>query len=113
MALAGPTFEIRESVDQDGLVRVALVGELDIAVAETVQERLRRLRDGGRPARLDLSELDFIDSSGVRAIVLWLKHARQSGSPLEVDRRIGGTVERMIEIMGIGPQLWPEDSLRG
>lgn len=109
MALAGPSFEIQESVDADGLVRVALVGELDIAVADSVEERLRRLRDDGRPARLDLSELEFIDSSGVRAIVLGLRHARQTGTELEVDPRISGTVERMIEIMGIGPQLWPED----
>jgi len=86
---------------------VALVGELDIAVADGVEERLRRLRDAGRRARLDLSQLDFIDSSGVRATVLGLKHARQGGHELEVDRRISPTVKRMIEIMGIGPQLWP------
>jgi anti-anti-sigma factor len=58
--------------------------------------------------RVDLSGLEFIDSSGVRAIVLGLKHARQCGRELEVDSRISGTVKRMIEIMGIGPQLWPE-----
>jgi len=107
LALAGPSFEIRETVDADGASRVALVGELDIAVADGVEERLRRLRDAGRRARLDLSQLDFIDSSGVRAIVLGLKHARQGGHELEVDRRISPTVKRMIEIMGIGPQLWP------
>ena len=113
MALAGPSFEIRESVDADGRVRLALIGELDIAVADTVEERLRGLRDDGRAVRLDLSALEFIDSSGVRAIVLGLKHARQSGSALEVDRHISATVERMVAIMGIGPQLWPDDSLRG
>jgi anti-sigma B factor antagonist len=107
LALAGPSFEIRETVDADGASRVALVGELDIAVADGVEERLRRLRDAGRRVRLDLSQLDFIDSSGVRAIVLGLKHARQGGHELEVDRRISPTVKRMIEIMGIGPQLWP------
>jgi len=107
LALAGPSFEIRETVDADGASRVTLVGELDIAVADGVEERLRRLRDAGRRARLDLSQLDFIDSSGVRAIVLGLKHARQGGHELEVDRRISPTVKRMIEIMGIGPQLWP------
>ena len=107
MALAGPSFEIRESVDADGAARVTLIGELDIAVADRVEERLRQLRDQGRRARLDLSQLDFIDSSGVRAIVLALKYARQDGAELEVDRRVSPTVERMIEVMGIGPQLWP------
>ena len=108
MALAGPSFEIQESVDDDGAARVILVGELDIAVADEVEERLRRLRDAGSRVRLDLSQLDFIDSSGVRAIVLGLKHARQGGHELEVDRQINPTVRRMVDIMGIAPQLWPE-----
>ena len=87
MALAGPSFEIRESVDADGAARLTLIGELDIAVADRVEERLRELRDQGRRARLDLSQLDFIDSSGVRTIVLGVKHARQAGHELEVDRQ--------------------------
>jgi anti-sigma B factor antagonist len=108
LALAGPSFEIQESVDDDGAARVTLIGELDIAVADGVEERLRRLREAGRRVRLDLSQLDFIDSSGVRAIVLGLKHARQGGHELDVDREISPTVQRMIDIMGIAPQLWPE-----
>ncbi|MBV9365987.1 MAG: STAS domain-containing protein [Solirubrobacterales bacterium] len=107
LALAGPSFEIRENLDADGVVRLALVGELDIAVADTVEERLRRLREGGPRIRLDLSGLEFIDSSGVRAIVLGLKHAREGGHELDVDRRVSAPIGRMIEIMGIGPQLWP------
>jgi anti-anti-sigma factor len=112
LALAGPSFEIRESVDADGTVRVALIGELDIAVADRVEERFRELRENGRRARVDLSELEFIDSSGVRAIVLGLRQARQGGYELEVDRRVSSTVERMIEIMGIAPQLWPDQPPR-
>ncbi|HTX11220.1 MAG TPA: STAS domain-containing protein [Solirubrobacteraceae bacterium] len=109
MALAGPSFEIRESADADGAVRLMLIGELDIAVADGVEERLRAHRADGTPVRLDLSQLDFIDSSGVRAIVLGLKHARSGGVELDVDTRVSSTVARMIEIMGIGPQLWPGD----
>jgi anti-sigma B factor antagonist len=109
LALAGPSFEIQESVDADGAVRLALIGELDIAVADQVEDRLREQRGDGDPVRLDLSGLEFIDSSGVRAIVLGLRHARRDGSKVEVDRRVSPAVERMIEIMGIGPQLWPAD----
>jgi len=110
LALAGPSFEIREAVDADGAVRLALIGELDIAVADRVEDRFRQLREDGRRVRLDLSGLEFIDSSGVRAIVLGLKHSREAGHELEVDHRISASVQRMIEIMGIEPQLWPEDS---
>jgi anti-sigma B factor antagonist len=107
VALAGPSFEIRESIDSDGAVRVSLIGELDIAVADAVEQRLRQLAEENRPARLDLSQLDFIDSSGVQTIVLGLKHARKAGHELEVDRRVSSTVERLIDMMGIGSQLWP------
>jgi anti-anti-sigma factor len=113
LALAGPSFEIRETADEDGAARLTLVGELDIAVADGVEERLKRLREAGQRVRLDLSQLDFIDSSGVRAIVLGLKHARQGGHELEVDRRISPTVRRMIDIMGIASQLWPDDATGG
>jgi anti-sigma B factor antagonist len=109
LALAGPSFEIRENVDADGVVRLTLIGELDIAVADRVEDRFRQLREDDRPVRLDLSQLEFIDSSGVRAIVLGLKHARQGGHTLEVDQRISPTVARMIDIMGIGSQLWPHE----
>ncbi len=107
MALAGPSFEIQESVDGDGGLRVALIGELDIAVADAVEERLRQYRDGGRTVRLDLSQLDFIDSSGVQTVVLGLKHARRNGHELVVDRHVSASVQRMIEMMGIGAALWP------
>lgn len=113
MALAGPSFEIRETAEDDGATRVTLIGELDIAVADGVEERFKRLRDAGSRVRLDLSQLEFIDSSGVRAIVLGIRHARQGGHELEVDRQISPTVQRMIEIMGIGSQLWPEDPAAG
>ena len=107
MALAGPSFEIQESVEGDGSLRVTLIGELDIAVADAVEERLRQYREDGRPVRLDLSQLDFIDSSGVQTVVLGLKHARRNGNELEVDRHVSASVQRMIEMMGIGAALWP------
>jgi anti-sigma B factor antagonist len=110
LAIAGPSFEIRESPDAGGAVCLALVGELDIAVADRVENRFRQLREDGCAVRLDLSQLEFIDSSGVRAIVLGVKHARQGGHEFEVDRRVNSTVARMIDIMGIGPQLWPAES---
>jgi anti-anti-sigma factor len=108
VALAGPSFEIQESVDGDGSLRVVLVGELDIAVADAVEQRLRQYREDRRPVRLDLSQLDFIDSSGVQTLVLGLKHARRDGHELEVDRQVSASVQRMVKMMGISQALWPD-----
>src|SRR5690349_14757546 len=48
---------------------VTLAGELDMAHAPTVAETLDALTDDERPVVVDLSELTFIDSSGIHAIL--------------------------------------------
>jgi anti-sigma B factor antagonist len=48
---------------------VALAGELDMANAPVVSETLDELADTARPVIVDLSDLAFIDSSGIHAIV--------------------------------------------
>jgi anti-sigma B factor antagonist len=48
---------------------VTLAGELDMANAPVVSETLDALANTARPVVVDLSELAFIDSSGIHAIV--------------------------------------------
>ena len=48
---------------------VSLAGELDMAHASEVAETLDALADDSRPVIVDLSELTFIDSSGIHAIL--------------------------------------------
>jgi anti-sigma B factor antagonist len=52
------------------VVRVAAVGELDLATVAQVQTQIRELRDAGfERIVLDLRELTFMDSSGVALIL--------------------------------------------
>lgn len=48
---------------------VTLGGELDMAHAPEVAETLDALADTSRPVIVDLTELTFIDSSGIHAIL--------------------------------------------
>lgn len=48
---------------------VSLAGELDMAHAATVSDALDALADTARPVIVDLSGLEFIDSSGIHAII--------------------------------------------
>ena len=60
------------SIDERRLgesVVLTLHGELDLVSAETVGARLAELRAGGVPVLLDLDELDFMDSSGLRMVL--------------------------------------------
>lgn len=68
-------FQVIESHDADGCVRLALVGELDLAVADHLSARFDQLSKDAIRVRVDLSRLEFIDSSGIRTLV----HAAQNG----------------------------------
>jgi anti-sigma B factor antagonist len=62
-----------------GQVVVALRGELDVADAAEVAASLAVVAASGRQIILDLKGLEFIDSSGLAALVRARHHARQAG----------------------------------
>ena len=79
-------FRMREVFDDPDRVRLVLSGELDLAVAEMLGGRLRQLRMAGCDVRLDLAELDFIDSSGLRELISALAESRSDGRQLASPR---------------------------
>ena len=100
---------MRETVDSDQTLRLALCGDLDLTAAESFSTRLAELKATGRPCRLDLSRVAFIDSSGIQALLLALTDARWSGWPLEVARAVSPSVERAAQMVGIAQVLWPPE----
>lgn len=62
------------------IVSIALVGELDLATAGRLESELRRV-EGGQPPVLiiDMRELRFIDSTGLRLIIGADVRAREGG----------------------------------
>jgi anti-sigma B factor antagonist len=65
---------------------VRLVGELDIASVPQVEAVLRRAEEDVKPLVLDLSRLNFIDSSGLRLVLGADARARQAGVSLTIVR---------------------------
>ena len=100
-------LEIGESEDTDGALRLALGGELDLAVAGRLNARLDDLRRSRRRVRLDLSALEFIDCSGVTVILGALAQSRRDGWALDVDRRVSPIAERVIALADLESALWP------
>ena len=82
-----PWFEVLQREEPDGAVRVTLVGELDMTVAGALTSELEHLAGIHRRLRLDLSEIAFIDASGLDSITSALALARRLDTELEVDRR--------------------------
>ncbi len=65
-----PTEEFRIEEDRrDGTVVLRLHGELDLASADTVAQRLDTLAASGDPVVLDVDRLSFMDSSGLRVVL--------------------------------------------
>jgi anti-anti-sigma factor len=91
----------------DDGVRITLEGELDLATAPEVEAALREAADDyAAPERcvLDLRELTFMDSSGLRAILSANAVARRDGRVLQI---VAGppAVQRVFEICGVSDSL--------
>jgi anti-sigma B factor antagonist len=81
---------------------VKLCGELDIASAPYVREQLLVMLDRDRPHRLilDLSELEFMDSSGTAVLVNTERRARILGCTLALVAP-QTAVSRVLRISGL------------
>jgi|1186.fasta_scaffold237319_2 anti-sigma B factor antagonist len=96
-------FSIEES-RRDGTTVLTLHGELDLAYADDLTVRLEELRDRGEPVLLDLDQLEFIDSSGLRVL---LKATQDSeGAPWRFQVTRGSlAVTRLLDGAGLQGRL--------
>jgi anti-anti-sigma factor len=89
-------------------VRVRAGGELDIATSPLLEHTLRSAELRARRVVLDLRELTFIDSSGVRVIVDASVRAWRAERQLIV-LRAPSQVDRVLELPGDSNGLWIGD----
>lgn len=97
-------------VSADGTISISLEGELDLASARKMQERLEAV-EGEDPSRIivDLSKLAFIDSTGLRVLLIADARARQSGYELILTPG-EPSVQRVFEVTGALDVLRFEES---
>ncbi len=101
-----PSFEL--GIDtSDERVTFTPRGELDLATAPELEEKaLDALQEGSLEVVLDLRELTFMDSTGVRTIVVAHQTSEQTGHALKIVRPPrDSAVSRVIEISGIDEAL--------
>ena len=102
-----PAFEpFRVDVlHEDARVRVVPVGELDLATAPEVDEALRAAANlDHQGIALDLREVIFMDSSGLRLILRWNAAARDEGRAFGIIRG-GEVVQRVFEATRVAEHL--------
>ena len=101
-------FGIEEGQDPDGVARLRLIGDLDLAVADHLVTRLRVLVDRGTRVRIDVSRLEFIDSRGMHALIRAVVLGREAGGEaVEIDREVTANVRHTLESAGVARMLWP------
>jgi anti-anti-sigma factor len=88
--------------------RVALVGELDVVTASRVSDELAALADQSvKSVVVDVSELTFIDSTGLRALLAG-RERLQAKTASFVLEGASGVVERVLELTGLRDLLSDE-----
>ena len=95
------------SVDVDTSGALVVHGDIDIAGGPTLDTYVMR-SENGRPIVLDLDDVDFIDSSGLRTLLTATRRASERGTLVRL-RNVGTTVRRMLEITGTADQFEIEE----
>jgi anti-anti-sigma factor len=101
MAFDPTGFSISIS-DRDGRAVVVIRGELDIATAPDLEAALTERLDAGQDVVVDLRELAFLDSTGLRVLVASHVRAESGGvSFLIVRPRPEAPIARILAISGV------------
>jgi anti-sigma B factor antagonist len=94
-------FEVRSEELEDGIRAFAVRGELDMNTAPDLEQRLDdALGNAGGSIMLDLSDCEFIDSTGIALIVRSWRQLSDGGYTLVLccDNH---QVRRLLEITGV------------
>lgn len=90
------------ATEEDSICTLAVAGELDMANAPAFSAELARLEGSGAPVKIDLSDLEFIDSTGIAILVA--AYQRLDRRLQLVPSRAPG-VQRVMSLTGLDTEL--------
>jgi len=94
-----------ERIDDTRCARLVLRGELDLYSAPALDDAVVTLEGEKWPVLfLDLRELEFIDSAGLRLVMRTHARARQDGRRLVLVRG-GENIQRVLQLTGLEDEL--------
>lgn len=85
-------------------VVVQMHGEVDLAAALTFRECLDEGAKHQKPILLDMTNLQYFDTSGVRVIEAFLPYARERVGPVAIVSP-AATIRRGLQLMGVDRQI--------
>ena len=102
--LTGFNFDLTTE-QEPGRTRIAVRGELDIGTAPDVERALDDARDRGDAIDLDLRGLTFMDSTGVRLLIVAAQAQALDAAPLRMFLPSGGDALVALEETGAAALL--------
>jgi anti-anti-sigma factor len=87
-----PRFDVTVADGADGRLVIAVSGELDLVTEPQLEAALANAV--GRPVTIDLSELAFMDSTGLRALL----SAAREYADLQLRGPLEPAVQRLLEL---------------
>jgi anti-anti-sigma factor len=96
--------------EREGCEHLKLIGELDLGTAPMLEDRLRQARADQVSVRLDLSELRFMDSTGLHVLIRAVQDSRVDGWHLELDPNVSPPVRRLLQLVNVEAFLLREPS---
>jgi anti-sigma B factor antagonist len=93
--------------DSGGWTIVAVSGELDLYTSPALRTSIHEAAGSGMKLAVDLTDVSFIDSSGLGAIVGALKHVRELGGEFAVVAPSDGPLSRLLSLTGLDQIVHP------
>jgi anti-sigma B factor antagonist len=97
------------SEERDGSILLSVSGEVDLATAGTLEEALDAA--SGSAVVVDLTEVPFMDSTGLNALVNGRRGILDAGGSIALVVKPDSPVARLLEITGMGEVLSTHSSL--
>jgi anti-anti-sigma factor len=98
------TTALVDVIVDDGSVRIAVSGEVDLANAAAVEDEIvAAITNQATSVSVDLGAVDYMDSAGMR--ILFSLASRLAGLQigLEVVAPVGSSARRLVEVSGLAP----------
>jgi anti-anti-sigma factor len=94
-----PGLEVSQTTAADGATELALSGYIDLATVGVLADALAIAFDGARAIRLNLADLTFLDSTGLREFLQGYHRAEAEGVGYQVVNP-RGHIRQVLEVTG-------------
>jgi len=105
-------LSVQEKKDNEKAFTLFVEGEVDVYTAPQLRERLLPLCQGGSTVTLDLSKVEYIDSTGLGVLIGAYKAQRATKGKL-VLVGMNGRLERLFRITGLKEVMDIEERVQG